>query len=142
MTRSVGFLRRRRGMTSLTETVICTILFSLVLVILLRLLTYSNDWTLRTQDEMKDRIDVDYLVDTLTEDVKSSAEIELVDDQLQIISESQVIVYARYNHILYRNAEEIIDNVAASSFSVLDGDVVRVYIQTEDYEIIDLTIHR
>lgn len=129
-------------MTSLTETVICTILFSLVLVILLRLLTYSNDWTLRTQDEMKDRIDVDFLVDTLTEDVKSSAEIELVDDQLQIISESQVIVYARYNHILYRNAEEIIDNVAASSFSVLDGDVVRVYIQTEDYEIIDLTIHR
>ena len=129
-------------MTSLTETVLCTILFSLVLVILLRLLTYSNDWTLRTQDEMKDRIDVDFLVDTLTEDVKSSAEIELVDDQLQIISESQVIVYARYNHILYRNAEEIIDNVAASSFSVLDGDVVRVYIQTEDYEIIDLTIHR
>ena len=121
--------RKRRGMSSIMETVISMTLFAMILVVLMHMLAYSNEWNMKTQQDMGQKIDIDYLVDVLEEDVKSSTNIELVDDKLQIVSPTKV-------------SEEVISNVVACSFSPLDGDSVRVYVQTEDNDIIDLTIHR
>lgn len=135
-------LRKRRAMTSIMETVISMTLFAMILVVLMQMLAYSNEWTMKTQKQMDQKIDIDYLVDVLEEDVKSATTIELVDEKLQIVSPTKVTVYARYGAAVYRDSEEVIGNIIACSFTPLDGDSVRVYVQTEDYDIIDLTIHR
>lgn len=135
-------LRKRRAMTSIMETVISMTLFAMILVVLMQMLAYSNEWTMKTQKQMDQKIDIDYLVDVLEEDVKSATTIELVDEKLQIVSPTKVTVYARYGAAVYRDSEEVIGNIIACSFTPLDGDSVRVYVQTEDYNIIDLTIHR
>lgn len=135
-------LRKRRAMTSIMETVISMTLFAMILVVLMQMLAYSNEWTMKTQKQMDQKIDIDYLVDVLEEDVKSATTIELVDEKLQIVSPTKVTIYARYGAAVYRDSEEVIGNIIACSFTPLDGDSVRVYVQTEDYDIIDLTIHR
>lgn len=135
-------LRKRRAMTSIMETVISMTLFAMILIVLMQMLAYSNEWTMKTQKQMDQKIDIDYLVDVLEEDVKSATTIELVDEKLQIVSPTKVTVYARYGAAVYRDSEEVIGNIIACSFTPLDGDSVRVYVQTEDYDIIDLTIHR
>ena len=63
-------------------------LFAMILVVLMHMLAYSNEWNMKTQQDMGQKIDIDYLVDVLEEDVKSSTNIELVDDKLQIVSSS------------------------------------------------------
>lgn len=135
-------LRKRRAMTSIMETVISMTLFAMILIVLMQMLAYSNEWTMKTQKQMDQKIDIDYLVDVLEEDVKSATTIELVDEKLQIVSPTKVTIYARYGAAVYRDSEEVIGNIIACSFTPLDGDSVRVYVQTEDYDIIDLTIHR
>lgn len=135
-------LRKRRAMSSIMETVISMTLFAMILIVLMQMLAYSNEWTMKTQKQMDQKIDIDYLVDVLEEDVKSATTIELVDEKLQIVSPTKVTVYARYGAAVYRDSEEVIGNIIACSFTPLDGDSVRVYVQTEDYDIIDLTIHR
>lgn len=135
-------LRKRRAMTSIMETVISMTLFAMILIVLMQMLAYSNEWTMKTQKQMDQKIDIDYLVDVLEEDVKSATTIELVDEKLQIVSPTKVTIYARYGAAVYRDSEEVIGNIMACSFTPLDGDSVRVYVQTEDYDIIDLTIHR
>lgn len=134
--------RKRRGMSSIMETVISMTLFAMILVVLMHMLAYSNEWNMKTQQDMGQKIDIDYLVDVLEEDVKSSTNIELVDDKLQIVSPTKVTLYSRFGAAIYRDSEEVISTVVACSFSPLDGDSVRVYVQTEDNDIIDLTIHR
>ena len=134
--------RKRRGMSSIMETVISMTLFAMILVVLMHMLAYSNEWNMKAQQDMGQKIDIDYLVDVLEEDVKSSTNIELVDDKLQIVSPTKVTLYSRFGAAIYRDSEEVISNVVAWSFSPLDGDSVRVYVQTEDNDIIDLTIHR
>lgn len=134
--------QRRRGMTSIMETVISMTLFAMILIVLMQMLSYSNEWTMKTQKQMDQKIDIDYLVDVLEEDVKSATTIELVDEKLQIVSPTKVTIYARYGAAVYRDSEEVISDIVACSFTPLDGDSVRVYVQTEDYEIIDLTVHR
>ena len=134
--------RKRRGMSSIMETVISMTLFAMILVVLMHMMAYSNEWNMKAQQDMGQKIDIDYLVDVLEEDVKSSTNIELVDDKLQIVSPTKVTLYSRFGAAIYRDSEEVISNVVACSFSTLDGDSVRVYVQTEDNDIIDLTIHR
>lgn len=85
--------RKRRGMSSIMETVISMTLFAMILVVLMHMLTYSNEWNMKTQQDMVQKIDIDYLVDVLEEDVKSSTNIELVDDKLQIVSPTKVTLY-------------------------------------------------
>lgn len=135
-------LRKRRGMTNIMETVICTTLFAMILIVLMHMLAYSNEWTMKTQKAMSQKLDIDYLIDVLKEDVKSSTTVEMVGDKLQIVSPEKITVYARYGAGIYRDSEEVMSDIIACSFSPWDGDSVRVYIQTEDYEVIDVTIHR
>lgn len=150
-------LKKRRGMTSLVEALICLTLFGVAMTMLLTLMAYSNQWTAETVQSITVKRDTDYLVDMLQMDVKSADEVEVVGNTLQIVNyaitgdtEGQVTTYTfdKTKRILYRNSEVAISDVqtgfAGSPPFQMGDDADSVYIRLvlQPDEVLEFTVHR
>lgn len=152
-------LKKRRGMTSIMEAIICLTLFGVAMTMLLSLMAYSNQWAAKTVDTITTKRDTDYLVDMLQMDVKSADEVEVVGNTLQIVNYSgsgdastagQVTTYTfdKLNHILYRNSEVAMSNVKTGiaggpPFQMGDdADSVYIRLVLQSDELLELTVHR
>ena len=152
-------LKKRRGMTSIMEAIICLILFGVAMTMLLTLMAYSNQWSAETVDAITTKRDTDYLVDMLQMDVKSADEVEVVGNTLQIVNyaitgdaalEGQVTTYSfdQLAHTLYRNSEVAISNVqtgiaGSPPFQMGDdADSVHIRLVLRSKEVLEFTVHR
>lgn len=135
-------LKRRRGMSNLQEAIICVMLFAVMLLLLMRLMAYSNTWTVRAQNALSEKLDADYMVEMLQQDVKSSTSITVSEGTLQLVSGTEMVIYRVDDDTLYRDGEEVMNNIASLMFVPDGGDAVGVYIRFDDGDLIDTSIHR
>ena len=134
--------RKRRGMTNLIETICCVLLFAVILTVLITMMSFSNEWTLKAQDSMQEQLDTDYLIESLQADIKSADSVDATSTEIHIMSEDALIVYKLKGDTLYRNSEKVVSGIETVMFVPDDGDNIEVYIRFQNETLIDVNIHR
>lgn len=135
-------LRRRRGSSSILEAVISLTIFGGIMVILLALLSNISGWTSKATAVTEQKVDIDYLVETISCDIKSSSSAEVVGDELQLVSSEKIISYILKTDTLYRNNQRVISDVNSCMFVPEAGDMVGLYIELKDGTVVDMTVRR
>ena len=129
-------------MTSLTETIICMMLFAWSLTMLLSLMSFATGWHLKSQEQFSSQLDEDFFIDSLQQDIKSCDEIIVTQNSIQATSAETVVSYQLIGGAIYRNSEVALTGVEQTSFGELDGDTLQVYIEFTNGDLIDTTVHR
>ena len=140
---SLNLRKKRRGMTSLMETISCMVLFAMLLMMLLSIMSYANSWTLKEQQTFIRRTNTDLLIEELQSDVKSSEMLSCTTNSLEILLyEGDMVQYQFVDDAIYRNSELILSGINTGTFVEVDGESVGVYLRLQDGDIIETTIHR
>lgn len=140
---SLNLRKKRRGMTSLMETISCMVLFAMLLMMLLSIMSYANNWTLKEQQTFIRRTNTDLLIEELQSDVKSSEMLSCTTNSLEILLyEGDMVQYQFVDDAIYRNSELILSGINTGTFVEVDGESVGVYLRLQDGDIIETTIHR
>lgn len=140
---SLNLRKKRRGMTSLMETISCMVLFAMLLMMLLSIMSYANSWTLKEQQTFIRRTNTDLLIEELQSDVKSSEMLSCTTNSLEILLyEGDMVQYQFVDDAIYRNSELILSGINTGTFVEVDGESVGVYLRLQDGDIIETAIHR
>lgn len=135
--------KRRRGMTSILESVLCLLLLAFILSALMALISTSSGWSVRTNEAFIAKNSSDYLVEKIQEDIKSSTYLSATDEsQLEIQNDDGEILYTFVGSKLFRNNDLAMENLKTCQFSQVDGNSIGIYIRTAEDNIIDLRISR
>lgn len=133
--------KRRRGMTSIIEVVICLLLFAFALTTLLSFLGFTTKDQLEAAKSMGEHINADYFIDCMVQDVKSSSSIDISENILTLSTDEETIVYAVIDDTLYRNDEKLFDDVQNVTFSPMDDAMISVYVKLDNGDTIDFAVH-
>ena len=138
--------KKRRGMASLLETVLCLVLFSFALIMILTIGSHIGAWNASLVRSTNTEQDIDYFIQIFTNDVKSSRQVTVSDTGIEIVTNNELIIYAHGIDeggagTLYRNNEYVISGLTDVSFSYT-GETVQAYLLMNNGEIVNFTIRR
>lgn len=135
--------KRRRGAVNLLELVCCMVIFAFVVGAALSVMAAGNQAVIRENKEFVHQTNLEFLLDELTQDIKSSRDVTATGDHLSIIrSDDSLATYTVSGTKIYRNDEMAISNLILAYFQEIDEDRVSVYIFANDGTRIDTVIHR
>lgn len=129
-------------MTNLFEVVICLLLFAMALTALLRLMGYTTKDQAVVSQTIKSQIDADFFIDTVIQDVKSSNDIEVTENVLTLSNDEDSVIYAVTGNTLYRNSEEVFTQVQQASFSTTADNMIAVFVELKDGDVIDFAVRQ
>lgn len=140
-------IARRKGMTSILEASVSVALFAILLVMLMTVLAHMNTWSATSIKATQTEQDIDYFMNMIVGDVKSSVSAEAITGGLQLLNDDELIIYtieddSRRSGVLYRNSEFAIDGIVSYLFDTSDDAVVKVLFEFKDGQKIDLAIRR
>lgn len=136
--------RKRQGMTSLIEAVICLALVSLVLLCLIRLSNITNTRSVSAEAEMVNSKQIDTFVDVIKTDIKGAVSVSMMDNDLKVSRPLDFIIYHfdDENKAILRDSEVVIENINTCVFQTVDDNYAKVYAITEDDDIISFQVYR
>ena len=133
---------KRRGMSSIVEVVACLVLFSMIVTALIAIMGFSTTIGSDAKLIVNQSNETDFLIKALQTDVKSSTEIEVNDEMLQIISSTDIITYLLENGNLYRNTDIIATNIGSGMFVPVDENAVGLVLHFASGDFINMTFSR
>lgn len=135
--------KKRRGITSIMEAVICITIFSSLLVLLLSLMAFSTSWNTKAAAAVVNKLDTDYFVETIECDAKSASSLYAQKKRLEITRDSSLVVYRIDGNTLYRDDEVITENLESGSFIPQGNeDEVGIYLVYKDGSVVDMVLNR
>ena len=134
--------RYRRGSTSMMEVVVCSLIFSMLLMALIMLVNASSSWGMKSQLLMLDTLNLDATVEFLQDDVKTAESVIVDGGDLVIQQADRLITYNYAGGSLYRNSVLMMDRLSVCTFTPSDGNSVVIYLATRDGDIMNFTLYR
>lgn len=137
------YLKKRKGL-SVIEELVCLVLFAMVLVLVLRALAMSSEWTGRTRAAYQDVNNLTTFTTMFQSDIKSALELSATADELTLIGTEEIQVYTISDTKVFRNDVMVLDNLASGMF-VPDVDsttAVGVYLCMKSGEVLDMKFSR
>lgn len=139
----------RKGMTTLLETVLCVALFSMLMTFLLMATARMSIWSAKSSSRAEFERDLNFLMATVVEDIKSASDVVCEDGTLMLVSDSDAVVYkvdreaiTDKTKTLYRDNEIIISGVIDYSFDEPTESMVRVYLSFDDGQNAEFSVRR
>ena len=130
-------------MTSLIEIVCCIVIFSFIMVATLAIMSYCNTAILDEHKLFAQQTDMEFLLDNLTQDIKSCSGFDATGDTLTIRKHDNTLITYHVNaKSIDRNEEQVIGNIIVANFTAIDEDRVDVYVFATDGSRIDTVFHR
>ena len=133
-------MKKRRGMTSLLELAVCTILLAFLLVALLALSAKTSKATADVQEGTSQADQINLLVESLQTDVKSASSITATAESAELEIEEQVITYRIVGTSIYRNSETLVTDVRTANFIPVDGSQLGIYVRLFSGDAIDMMV--
>lgn len=135
--------KKRRGITSIMESVICLTIFASLIVLLLSLMAYSTSWNSKAAAAVVNKMDTDYFTETIECDAKSASSLNAQEKRLEITRGDSLVIYRIEGNILYRDDEIVTENLESGTF-VPQGneDEVGVYLVYKDGSVVDMMLNR
>ena len=139
--------KRRKGMTSVLETVISVALFSMLLVMLMTVMAHINAWSNASVQAAQTERDLDYLMTAFVADIKSADVITSTGDSLQLAREEDAVLWSVSEPVagkrtLYRNDDNVIDGITYYQFNADTRELVMINLQFSDGQELNLTVRR
>ena len=138
--------RRRKGITSIMEIVVCVSISAMLLTMLIAMITHVGLWAGNAEAAIHTERDMDRFLWMFVSDVKSSEDEICQGTSLALVKDGSATEYrietVGESFALYRDEELLLTGIRRYEFNTPTASVVRIYLIMNDGQEIELFARR